>query len=92
MVTFLGIKTGLFSWYIPAATLILLPATAILEAPPTVLFAVPGDSPSFESSPFSVTNMTLVISEPFGSQIVLPEAFAARTEPAAPTVLLLSKN
>ena len=46
MVTFLGMKTGLFSWYIPAATLILLPATAILVAPPTVLLAVPGDNPS----------------------------------------------
>ena len=90
--TFLGRSIGLFSGYTPVVTLIVIPALHTVAALPTVLFASVIFLPLLTSSPSSHTNIILNSELAAPTHLSSPSSLTPSTDPAAPTLALLSKN
>ena len=83
---------GFCSGYIPPATLITSPFTAIAAAALTDLFDVLGLLPSNVSSPSSETYITFRVLAPAPTHAKSPSVSAPRTDPMPATCPLESRN
>ena len=83
---------GFCSGYIPPATLITSPFTAIAAAALTVLFDVLGLLPSKVSSPSSETYITFSVLAPAPTHVRSPSTSAPKTDPIPATFPLESRN
>ena len=90
--TFCGNEIGFCSGYIPPATLITSPFTAMPAAAFTLLNAVLGLLPSSVSSPSSETYITFNVLAPAPTHVRSPSTSAPKTDPIPATFPLESRN